>query len=68
MKASLVKYQCLNSECYREFISIESSLEVERTMSCPFCKDDVEAVASPGGNAQDLYEEMGCFYPGGGGE
>ena len=65
MKIPLVKYQCMYLDCWREFVSMKVSSEIEETMCCPYCKSDVQAVAGGDSEAQDLYEEMGCLYPGG---
>lgn len=59
----LVKYQCL--DCLKEFVAQEYPLEIERHMSCPFCKREVEPVSGADPDAQELYDDMGCLYPGG---
>lgn len=52
----LVKYQCL--DCLKEFVAQESPLKIERDMSCPFCKSEVEPVVGPDPDAQKLYDDM----------
>ena len=62
-KASLTKYSCL--DCGNEFVTQNRAKEVESSMACPFCQSDVQAVVGPCEDNEDLYEEMGCLYPGG---
>lgn len=63
VRKALVKYLCW--PCEKEFLTQETSEQIEKNMSCPFCKGEVEVVAGPDSDAQDLYDDMGCFYPGG---
>ncbi|USK85708.1 hypothetical protein [Peribacillus asahii] len=61
-KTPLTKYSCL--DCDNEFITQDRVEKVELNMVCPFCQSGVQAVAGPCED-NDLYEEMGCLYPGG---
>jgi len=62
-KLPLTKYSCL--DCGKEFVAQKQPEKVELNMICPFCQSDIQAVVGPCEDSDDLYEEMGCLYPGG---
>lgn len=64
VRKALVKYHCTDiPDCGREFVVQEPSADKWGEMTCPFCQEHAEACVGPDPDAQELYDQMGCFYP-----